>query len=318
MRRIAIAAGVFVASLAFGVPAALATFHLEKVNEVLLRSSGGDAGVQFVELLDRGGSEEQFTPVFAPYKLVIYDAAANKLGEQTLNPSGLRAGASAGTEYLISTAAADAALGVTGDERLTTSLPPTAGQACFEANPNPPAFSCMTWGTISKAVATNSQGSGSVHGPVPPDGESDQRQPDDSVVAAAPTPKAPNRAASSGAPKPPTTPTPPAAFAGASVTRRVITVKGAHALLPVSCPTGTGECLVRLTLTAASGHGARLGTARSQLAAGSTRTVSVKLTAAARTRLAHGGHLKARAVVKARDDAGDTKTTSASILLVGR
>ena len=63
--------GTAVLTLALGGLAMLAapaqaTFHLNKVNEVMLASSAGDASVQFVELLDRGGSEEAFTPVFAP------------------------------------------------------------------------------------------------------------------------------------------------------------------------------------------------------------------------------------------------------------
>src|SRR3954470_1495656 len=177
-----------------------ATFHLEMVNEVMLASSGGDTGVQFVELLDRGGSEEAFTPVFGPYKLVVYDGAGNKLGEHGLSAGGLRGAASGGREYLISTAAADMAFAVSGDERLDVSLPRSAGQACFEANPDPPAFSCLTWGAITKRVPTNSMGTGSANGPVPPDGASDQRQGDDSMVAAVPTPKAPNRATAPGRP----------------------------------------------------------------------------------------------------------------------
>src|SRR5204862_305315 len=119
-----------------------ATFHLNMVNEVMLASSSGDTGVQFVEFLDNGGTEESFTPVFAPYKLVIYDAGGNMLGQQTLNPTGLRSAAASDREYLVSTAATDSAFGVTGDELLTVKLPTDAGQACFEANPNPPAFSC--------------------------------------------------------------------------------------------------------------------------------------------------------------------------------
>ena len=199
------AASVLIACGAAAAPAQ-ATFHLNMVNEVMLASSAGDTGTQFVEFLDNGGTEEQFTPVFAPYKLVVYDAAGNELGEQTLNPSGLRAAATADREYLVSTAAADAAFGVTGDERLTVTLPVTAGQVCFAGNePAPHAVSCMSYGTITHPVQTNSEGTGSVHGPVPPNGESDQRQPDRSVVAAPPTPKARNR----GAPPPPSTPGPP-------------------------------------------------------------------------------------------------------------
>src|SRR5207249_8726611 len=110
MRHVFKAVGALVLSLA--LPAsAHATFHLEKVNEVMLASGTGDAGIQFVELLDTGGTEEAFTPVFAPYKLVIYDGAGNKLGEHMLDPNGLRAAAGDGSPYLISTAAADMAFG---------------------------------------------------------------------------------------------------------------------------------------------------------------------------------------------------------------
>src|SRR4051812_4791936 len=160
-RRTGALVALALAGMALLAVPAHATFHLEKVNEVMLASGAGDAGVQFVELLDRGGSEEAFTPVFAPYKLVVYDGAGNKLGEHGLSADGLRAAASGGREYLISTAAADAAFGVSGDERLELSLPRSAGQACFEANPDPHAFSCLTWGAITRPVPTNSMGTGS-------------------------------------------------------------------------------------------------------------------------------------------------------------
>jgi hypothetical protein len=175
---------------------AQATFHLNVVNEVMLASAGGDSGTQFVEFLDNGGTEEQFTPVFAPYKLIVYDGAGNEIGQQTLDPTALRSAAAADREYLVSTASADAAFGVTGDERLTVSLPLSAGQVCFAGSePAPSAVSCMTYGAVSKPVPTNSTGTGSMHGPVPPNGESDQRQPNGSVIAAAPTPKAQNHSA---------------------------------------------------------------------------------------------------------------------------
>src|SRR5437899_10517104 len=124
MRRIVTLAALTLVSLGLLAGPALATFHLNMVNEVMLASGSGDASIQFVEFLDKGGgTEEQFTPVFAPYKLVVYDAAGNKLGEHTLSASGLRSATAAGREYLVSTAAADAAFGVTGDERLDVSLP---------------------------------------------------------------------------------------------------------------------------------------------------------------------------------------------------
>jgi hypothetical protein len=196
MRRILISLALATAAAGLGASPAQATFHLNTVNEVVLASAGGDASTQFVEFLDNGGTEEQFTPAFAPYKLIVYDGAGNGLGAQTLNPTGLRAAAAADREYLVSTATVDTAFGVTGDERLTVSLPSSAGQVCFAGSESPPqAVSCMTYGTISKPVSTNSFGTGSIHGPVPPNGESDQRQPNGSVIAAAPTPKARNRSA---------------------------------------------------------------------------------------------------------------------------
>ena len=317
MRRFAIVVVLALAALGLLAQSAWATFHLQMVNEVMLASGGGDTGVQFVELLDKGGTEEQFTPVFGPYKLAVYDAAGNKLGEHMLDPSGLRSAAASGREYLISTAAADAAFGVTGDERLDVALPAGAGQACFEANPSPPAFSCMTWGTITKPVPTNSMGTGSVSGPSPPNGQSDQRLTDNSVVAATPTPKAPNRASGSGgggggggggS----------ATFAGVSFAARKASVDSrGRAAIALSCPAGSGGCSgkVTVTRTGTSARTIKLGSAQFRIAAGTTSKVKVKLSRAARKLLARKGKLKARARVAAKDAAGRSKTSSAGLTL---
>src|SRR5437763_7247256 len=123
VQRIVVLVGICLGSLTVLAAPAQATYHPNVVNEVLLASSAGDASVQFVEFVDHGGTEEAFTPAFAPYKLVIYDAAGNKLAEQTLDPNKLRAAAAVGREYLVSTAAADAAFHVTGDEPLAVMLP---------------------------------------------------------------------------------------------------------------------------------------------------------------------------------------------------
>jgi hypothetical protein len=302
--------------LALGALAALAvpaqaTFHLNMVNEVMLASSSGDATVQFVELLDRGGSEEAFTPVFAPYKLVIYDAAANKLGEHSLSANGLRAAASAGREYLISTSQADTALGVVGDEGLDVSLPRSAGQACFEANPSPPAFSCLTWGAISKPVPTNSMGTGSANGPVPPNGASDQRQGDDSVVAATPTPKARNHAASPGTPGLATP------FAGLTIASRTAKVsRSGRVAIRLRCPAGTnGSCKGRLALRALRGR-ASFGRASFNIAASKSAAVRVKLSRSARRLLRRHRRLRVRARVAARDAAGTSRTSTRRLTLV--
>jgi hypothetical protein len=307
----ALALGILVAGLGFFAAPAYATFHLEKVNEVMLASNAGDTHVQFVELLDKGGTEEQFTPVFAPYNLVVYDAAGNRLGAHMLDANGLRAAAGAGSPYLISTPEADAAFGVKGDEVLNVPLPPLAGQACFEANPSPSAFSCITWGTITKPVVTNSNGTGSAHGPVPPPGESDQRQADDTIVAAAPTPKAPNRSGStSSSPA-------AAAFAGVTFPARTAHVdRRGRASVRVGCPAGAkGSCKGTLRLTAAK-DGAALGHASFDIAAGRTATVSVKLTRTALARLKREKHLRARARATASDGSGASKRTGAALTLV--
>lgn len=310
-RHICAAAGLF--GLMLAAPAQ-ATFHLEKVNEVMPAGTGGDPSIQFVELLDHGGTEEAFTPIFAPYKLVVYDAAGAKLGEHTLDPTGLRMAAAADAPYLLSTPAADSALGVKADEPLDVALPQTAGQACFEANPSPPAFSCLTWGTISKPVATNSMGTGSANGPVPPAGQSDQRQSDDTVIAAAPTPKAANRTTAGGGV--PGGSTAPAAFDGLAFAGHAGTVdaKG-RAAVRVRCPAGTdGTCSGQLTLATASG-GRRIGRSSFALAAGRRTTVRVRLSAAALRRLRRDGRLVVRASAVAHDAAGSAKTTSERLRL---
>jgi hypothetical protein len=302
MRRLGILLLGLVAGLALGAEPALATFHLNMVNEVMLDSSSGDPGVQFVELLDHGGTEEAFPPVFAPFKLTVYDAAGNKLGEQTLDPTGLRGAAAADKEYLVSTPAADAAFGVTADEKLAVTLPQGAGQACFEGNPG--AVSCMTWGTITKPVTMSSQGTGAVHGPVPANGQSDQRLTDNSVVAAAPTPKARNSAGSGGGGTP---------FAGVGFPSRSAHVDGkGRAHVAVSCPAGSGGCSGKLTLRSGKKG---IGSAKFTLAAGASKKVAVKLSAAARKKIRKRGSLKAKAVAASKDGAGASKRSSATIVL---
>jgi len=295
---------------------AQATFHLERVNEVMLASGSGDSSVRFVELIDHGGVEEQFTPVFAPYKLVVYDGAGNKLGEHMLNPTGLRDAAGADRPYLISTQAADAAFGVTGDELLTVSLPRGPGQACFEANPDPPAFNCLTWGAVTKPVPTNSMGTGSANGPVPPNGQSDQRQSDGSILAASPTPKAANRSSSGGGGGPTGTTGSPA-FRGVKIASRRVTVdRAGRARLRLRCPAGTnGFCRGRVTLAARRGR-ARFGRASFKIASSKTKTVRVKLSRAALRRLRRHGRLRVRARGSVKDAAGKSKSLSSRLTLI--
>ena len=311
MRRIAVmVAGSLALAGVWAAPAS-ATFHLEMANEVMLASGTGDPSVQFVELLDHGGSEEAFTPVFAPYKLVVYDAAGNKLGEHELDPTGLRGAAMADREYLLSTPAADMALGVTADEPLDVSLPPVAGQACFEANPDPHAFSCLTWGSITKPVQTNSQGTGTVNGAAPPNGKSEQRLQDNSVVSATPTPKAPNKADGGGpAPQPP-------AFAGVSFVRHRAKVdRAGRAHVRLRCPAASGGCTGRLTLRSTTGKRKRIGTSKFAISAGHRTSVAVKLSRAATAHLAKKHRLKTHAVAIARSSAGARHRSTGRLVLV--
>jgi hypothetical protein len=316
VRRSIIGAIVLVAGLALPVASAQATFHLDKVNEVMLASAAGDSSVQFVELLDKGGTEEQFTPVFAPYRLVVYDGAGKELGEQTLNPTGLRNAAASGTPYLLSTAAADSAFGVSADERLTVSLPPATGQVCYQGSPG--AMSCITYGSITQPVPTNSEGTGSAHGAAPPAGESDQRQADDSIQSATPTPKAPNHAGSSTPPGGGTPPPPGGthAFTGVRFSSHTAKVDhGGHALVALSCPAGTTrKCAGHITLSAGAHH-ARVGGAAFSLASGRHGVIKVKLSPAEVQALARRGSLTVSASATVTDGAGHRRTTSVRLTL---
>ncbi|HZI90862.1 MAG TPA: hypothetical protein VFD31_04435 [Thermoleophilaceae bacterium] len=288
---------------------ASATFHLNKVNEVMLASSSGGASVQFVEFLDKGGSAEIFPPTMGPFKLVVYDAAGNKLGEHVLSGPALSSARAAGRPYLVSTVAADIAFGVTGDERLDVTLPQGAGQVCFVATAQSEAYSCLTWGRLTKAIPTNqNSGTGSANGAAPLPGQSAQRQPDDTIQSAPPTPKAANRAGTAA-------PSPTRRFAGMRVAAsRVKVDRTGRARVPLRCPAGTnGPCKGRLTLR---DRGTTIGRASFTLRRGRTRTVKVKLSRAARRKLARGGRLSARARVAAEDAVGQSRTTSRRVTLI--
>ena len=185
MRRALLA----LALLALAAPAAAsAADHLAVVNEVML-SKGSDSNAQFIELLDAAG--ESFPN--QPYEIVVYDTNGTAVGSQGVNQTLL---AFKTSPVLISTAAADAALGVTGDAPLTVSLP-AVGQACFTGAPNQRKIHCVRWGCVATGVV------GSVAVPAPPDGQSVQRQGSNVYHLAAPTPKAANIAGTSAAACPP-------------------------------------------------------------------------------------------------------------------
>jgi hypothetical protein len=158
-------------------------------------------------------------------------------------------------------------------------------------------------------VPINGFGTGSANGPVPPAGESDQRQADGSIVAACPTPKAPN--ISTACPG-----TAPGPFAGVSLAaHRVKVDRHGHALVRLRCPTGTnGSCVGTLTLTG-TGSGLVLGKAKFEIHASSTKTVKVSLSTKALRALARHGSLTAVATATAHGTATVSKTTTAELTL---
>jgi hypothetical protein len=174
--------GLVVVALLALPASAHASFHQAIVNEVLT-SIGGDTTKQFVEMYDPFG--EPFPATSGPYHLVSYDSAGTVQQTQTLNtplPS---------TPFLVSTPQADAALGTSGNQALTISLPQGAGAVCFTHGATDAKVHCMKWGAFT---AANFPG---VSGAAPDDGKSLQNC-DTGAVVAAPTPKAANSCSAGG------------------------------------------------------------------------------------------------------------------------
>jgi hypothetical protein len=305
--------GLVALAALIGVPAAAqATFHLQNGNEVMLASGSGDANVRFVELYDAGGAEESFPPSFGPYGLAIYDGAAKKLSSQPLSGPGMASAALANRPYLISTAAADTALGVTGDELLTVALPRPVGQACYTAFGGTP-YSCITWGCVRSFVSVS--GTGSFHGATPPNGMSAQRQGSGSVQIAAPTPRATNTAGSS--PRI----CPPSPFAGVAIPTQTRTAKNGKVPVQVRCPArAKGRCQGTLVLKTAKKIGppgkrkiVTLGKASFSIPAGKAPKVKVPLSKAGKNAVSHHKSLAAVATATAHDGSGKTKVTSGNV-----
>jgi hypothetical protein len=189
--RLAAIAVVAAVALACAAPAG-ASFHFMRVNEVML-STGGNGDAQFVELLE--SSDEPFPDSFAPYKIVVYGAGGNRLGAHQID-QGLLAGRDNTDPLLISTAAADSALGVTGHETLGVSLPAT-GQLCFTAGSSESPVDCVAWGCVTSKVGA------AAAVPAPPNGKSVQLQNLGSTYHLAnPTPKDANVAGTTAKPCP--------------------------------------------------------------------------------------------------------------------
>jgi hypothetical protein len=291
MRTFRIAAtAVFI--LLLGAIPAQASFHLMRVNEVML-STGGNANAQFVELIDP--SDEPFPSSTGPYKIVVYDAGGAKLGAHTISTALLQ-GRDNTQPLLISTAAADAALGVVGDEQLDVALPAT-GQLCYTAGSSESAIDCVAWGCIATPAA-----SPLTRVPVPPDGQSVQRQSGSTFQLAQPTPKAQNAAGSSAEPCVGSTPS------------NAFSVKGAKSLKSGSVRitvkvAGAG----RVTAKDAGSGKARFKTVKVSSSKAGSVTLTVKPSSAARKLIAKRGKLKVKALITFTPTGGKPATHTTSV-----
>jgi len=156
--------------------------HNMFISEVL-RSSGGSTAVQYVELLD---AVNQPFPA-SPYGIEIYDADGVLAGSVTVTvPANTR-------RLYISTGAADAAFGTTGDALLDVALP-TDGQVCFVRGGGGK-IHCLAYGCVTTLAGTALQTS---LGATPPDGMSVQRQTAGTYAVTTPTPDADNTVAAAG------------------------------------------------------------------------------------------------------------------------
>jgi hypothetical protein len=276
MRTIRIAATAMFVLLLGAVPAQ-ATFHLMRVNEVML-STGGNANAQFVELIDP--SDEPFPSSAGPYKIVVYDANGTRLGAHTISTALLQ-GRDNTQPLLISTPASDAAFGVTGDEPLDVALPST-GQLCYTAGSSESAFDCVAWGCIATPAA-----SPLTRVPVPPDGQSVQRQGANGSTfqLAQPTPKAQNVPGSIAQPC-------------GSAPSNAFSVKGKKSLKSGAVAitvkvAGPG----RVSAKDAGSGKARFKPVKVSASKAGTVTLTVKPTAAARKLIAKRGKLKVKALI---------------------
>jgi hypothetical protein len=112
------------------------------------------------------------------------------------------------------------------------------------------------------------------------------------------------------------------AFPGAKLLHGTFTVKHGAIKLKVTCPAGGfAQCIGKDTLTtikafpAAVRHRVSLGSARFSIAAGQTKTLTIKLTHKALKLLAKVHKLKALERVLAHDPAGQSKTTQTTVTI---
>ena len=305
MRRALVCAVIAsLAVLAAVAAPAGASFHLNTVNEVGL-AKGGPAA-QFVELFDPVA--EPYPDSFAPYSVVIFDAAGHKLGGVPVSTATLRAKASL-TPVLVGTAAADAAFGTTRDATLPVALPASAGQACFTQGSAESVVSCMAWGCVTHAVQDGAPSTAP-----PPDGMSAQAEPDGTVGIAAPTP---GKANASG----PSSAACPGGGGGKDTTKPKASFKGTpKALAPRVKTNESGKLSATLTLSKAtakklglSGH-ARIASGHLTAVHAGTYRIKLKLTARAKHRLSRHT-VRAKLVVAVSDPDHNTRHLTRTVKL---
>lgn len=271
---------------ALALPAAAsASFHLTHVNEVMT-SNAGSTGQQFVELTD---PSEPYPDAEGPYGLKVYDAGGAELGSQTIDKSKLQTH-NWSKPFLISTAAADTALGSTGDAPLTVSLPQAAGQACFVALNGSSLVGCVAWGCVTKTVG------GATAAPAPADGQSTGRQSDGTFTLGTPTPAAANSPGSAAPACPGQTKDTTAPKVTFSPRATLHAVKGVLKLRLSSSE--TGRVRVRITLGTTL-----IGTLTQRLTSTGAHVLKVHLTHRDRLRQAR----KVKIVLAVADGAGNTR-----------
>lgn len=99
--------------------------------------------------------------------------------------------------------------------------------------------------------------------------------------------------------------------------RTVKMTRSGRTVMRLRCPVSEQSCTVNLRLvgTTKPVKGKRIGGATRTLAGGRTMNVPVQLGAKAKNRVAKAGALKARAIVRATDQSGNTRTTTTVVTI---
>ena len=140
--RSANCAALALVALLAGVGGALADVSDWQVNEVL-RSSGGNSAVRYIELTNPVGG-----CLFPTSQVRVYDAAGSQL--DLVSPVTQTTCFGPDTYYLFATPAATTTFATGADSQMVPLLPAT-GQICFASSAT--RYDCVRWGEISGPVA---------------------------------------------------------------------------------------------------------------------------------------------------------------------